>query len=162
MTVLSRILPIPLPVDIAWDTLVDVDRWARWMPHVVESGWSDEAPLGKGRRLWFRLLHNERRPLVIAEVIGLRAGREFAYRPVGGDAPYLDGMEDVEWQWLLHGRQGGCSARLSVSYTARGGLPMVRELIGARLQILNQADNVLLALHSLAGGEGSTTVQAEA
>ncbi len=162
MTVLSRILPIPLPVDVAWDTLVDLNRWAHWMPHVAESGWSADDELAPGRRLWFRLQHNERQPLVIAEVTALRPNREFTYRPVGGESPYVEGMEDLEWQWLLHDRPTGCSVRLSVSYSARGGMPMLREMIGARLQILNQADNVLLALLNLAGGEGASSVHAEA
>lgn len=163
MTVLSRTLPIPLLPDIAWETIVDVDRWSHWMPHVIEAGWTDEdAPMERGRRLWFRLHHNEREPLVHAEVSAVRPGRELSYRPVGGDLPYVEGMEELEWQFLVYPRPAGCSVRLTISYSARGGVPMMREVIGARMQILNQADNVLLALHSMAGGEGPAAVLAEA
>lgn len=162
MTVLTRILPIPLTADVAWETLVDVDRWARWMPHIREAGWAEDAPLAIGRGLWFRLRHNDREPMVAAEVTALRLGREFSFRPSGGDMAYVEGMEDLEWQWLVYRKPAGCSVRLSISYSARGGAPMLREMIGARMQVLNQADNVLLALHSLAGGEGASQIDAEA
>jgi len=163
MTVLSRILPIPLPVDVVWGMLTDVDAWARWMPHVLESGWTDpDAPLAPGRRLWFRLHHESREPRIEAEVSVVRPGREFTYRPIGGDLPYVEGMEELEWQWLLYQRPLGCSTRWTVSYTARGGFPMMREVIGARIQLLNQADNVLLALFGMAEGDGPAAVLAEA
>jgi hypothetical protein len=163
MTVLSRDLDIPLPADVIWDTLVSVDDWPKWMAHVVEAGWSDGATPGPDAGLSFKFQHNEDSPTVDAEVTSFRPNKELAYRAVGGDTPYTQGMRGVEWEWRIWGRPtGNSTVTFTLMYSAEGGLPFFRELLGTRLQVLNMADSSLKALGSMAAGTEPTSEQAEA
>ena len=163
MTVLTRDLFIALPPEVLWSQLLDVGAWPRWMAHVIESGWTDPGTPKPGSRLWFRFQHNQKSPVVFAQVTDLRPARELAYKPVGGDPPYTDGMTGIEWQWLLFGRPGGgTDLRFTLSYEAEAGLPFFRELTGTRIQGLNMADSSLLALRAMAEGRVPAAERGEA
>lgn len=163
MTVLSRDLDIALPADVLWDTLTSVQDWPRWMAHVVDAGWDEGAAPGNGARLTFSMKHNESAPTVQAEVTSFRPNKELAYRPVGGDIPFTEGMRDIEWEWRIWGRPtGNSTVTFTLTYRAEGGMPFVRELLGTRLQVLNMADSSLQALRAMAEGSVPAADVAEA
>jgi hypothetical protein len=155
MTVLTRSLDVPLTAAVVWDTFVRVEAWPRWMAHVIEAGWGrpgSPATPADGAPLWFRFQQNQRSPLVEAEVTAFRPLRELSYRPTGGDAPYFDGIEGVEWQWLIYDRGRACSVRFTLTYETGTGMALVQDLVGTRLQVLNAADSSLQALRAMAEG----------
>jgi uncharacterized protein YndB with AHSA1/START domain len=163
MTVLSRDLDIPLPADVVWDTLMAVESWPRWMAHVVDAGWDEGAIPEQGARLHLQLQHLQAAPRIEAEVTSFRPGREFAYRAVGGDLPFTEGMQDVEWEWRIWGRPTGISTvTFTLTYRAAGGMAFFRELLGTRLQALNLADTSLQALRAMAEGTVPTADAAQA
>ncbi len=153
MTVLSRELDIPLPSDLVWEQLIDLDRWPAWMAHVISAGWEEGSEAGPEGRLFLHYQHNEAAPQVQAQVTSWRPGKELAWQAVGGDTPFTEGMKGVEWGWRLFGRSSGfTTVRFTLSYQARGGLPFFRELVGTRLQVLNMADTSLQSLRAMATG----------
>ena len=163
MTVLSRDLDIALPADVVWETLLAVESWPRWMAHVVEAAWAEGATPGEGARLRFTMQHLQAAPSVEAEVTSFRPGRELAYKAVGGDLPFTDGMHDVQWEWRIWGRPtGNSTVTFTLTYSAPGGLPFFRELLGTRLQVLNMADSSLHALRAMAEGTVPTAEAAQA
>ena len=163
MTVLSRDLDIPLPADVLWDTLTSVADWPRWMAHTIAAGWAEGAEPGEGAQLSFQLKHNETSPTVEAVVTSFRPEREFAYKPVGGDLPFTEGMEGLEWEWRIWGRPtGNSTVTFTLTYSAAGGMPFFRELVGTRLQVLNMADSSLQALRAMAEGSVPTADAAQA
>lgn len=163
MTILSRDLDIALPADVLWDTLTSVADWPRWMAHVVDAGWAEGATPGEGARLHFQLKHNQSSPSVEAEVTSFRPGKELSYRPVGGDVPFSEGIMDLEWEWRIWGRSTGYSTvTFTLMYSASGGMPFFRELLGTRMQVLNMADSSLRALRAMAEGSVPSAETAQA
>jgi hypothetical protein len=150
MTVLTRELEINGSAQDIWEHIADVASWTNWQQHVSESSWSDDAEPALGSRLRFRYSHNQNSPIVEAEVTGLRPGKEFSFKPVGGDLPYTEGMADLEWEWLLFPQRNGRTwLRFTLTYQADGGSPFFRELLGTRVQFLNFADSALNALRDM-------------
>ena len=163
MTVLSRELEISLPAEVVWAQLVDLSNWPLWVAGINRAGWADDAPLKEGSRLWFRLQHAQKSTLVQAELSEYRERRELSYRPIAGENPYTQGMEDIEWEWLLYTRGSNrTSLRFTLSYDASGGMPFFRELVGTRVQVLNTADTSLRTLRALAAGTAGGGVRGEA
>jgi len=150
MTVLTRELEINAEAQAIWQHIADVPSWSSWQQHVSESSWSDDAGPALGSQLRFRYSHNQNSPIVEAEVTGLRPGKEFSFKPVGGDLPYTEGMADLEWEWLLFPQRNGRTwLRFTLTYQASGGSPFFRELLGTRVQFLNFADSALRALQNM-------------
>ena len=155
MTVLNREMDIDLAPEVVFEQLLDVAAWPRWMVGVVEAGREGEGGLAEGDRFFFSLHHNQRTPRIEVEVTDLRPSKALAYRPCGGDAPYTEGMTDIEWEWRLFRRPlGGTRLRFTLTYEAVGGMPFFQELVGTRMQVLNTAESWLRALRSF--GEGPT------
>jgi hypothetical protein len=143
-------MEIAASAETLWEQIANVTGWSGWQEQVNEAAWADDSDPGPGSRFWFHFNHNQETPRVEAEVSGLRPGKEFSFKPIGGDLPYTDGMTDLEWEWLLFPQSSGRTwVRFTLTYQAAGGSPFFREMVGTRVQFLNFADSALAALRNM-------------